>query len=262
MTTTEGDKDRYIVPGLERGLKILQVFSQDKSELGIAELARAIGISRSTAFRLVHTLEIMGFLKKVDNSKKYQLGSRILDLGFSYLSGVDIVDIARPFLQILRDQIDASVHLVVRDAREVIYVARFAAKKHFTSNVGVGTRFPAHATTSGRVILSDLTMTEIVGLFEGVEFKVFTEYTPSSLGDLINMLETGREKGYELSWGYFEPGVASLAVPIYNNAGRVSAAIGVSCPVSAVSQQDLEGRILEATLKQARAISESMGYKG
>ena len=254
------DGDRYIVPGLVRGLRILCEFSDKTPEMGVAEISRRINVGRSTAWRLVYTLEHAGFLQKVPGTKKYQLGMKVLDLGFRFLSELDIIEIAKPHLQMLRDQTESSSHLAILDGRDIVYVARHNAKARVTSNVGVGTRFPAHATSSGRMLLSSLQTTEIVSLFEGVELDRFTDTTPTTLGDLINLLDRDRKAGYVLSWGAFERNLASIAAPVYDSTGAMVASINISCPITTHSKKEFETAILEQVLACGETISKSLGY--
>lgn len=254
------DGDRYIVPGLVRGLKILCEFSDKTPEMGVAEISRRIGVGRSTAWRLVYTLAHTGFLQKVPGTKKYQLGMKVLDLGFRFLSELDIIEIAKPHLQMLRDQTEASSHLAILDGRDIVYVARHNAKARVTSNVGVGTRFPAHATSSGRLLLSSLQTTEIVSLYEGIELDRFTDTTPTTLGDLINLLDQHRKEGYVLSWGAFERNLASIAAPVHDSTGAMVASINISCPITTHSRKHFETTILEQVLACGETISRSLGY--
>jgi len=263
MDSDVNDNDRYIVPGLVRGLEILQAFSIDKPQLGIAEIGRELGVSRSTAFRLVFTLEKMGFLKRIEHSKKYSLGLRVLDLGFKFLSGMDIVDLARPHLESLSDETNASSHLAVRDGREIVYIARATAKHTFvgTVAVGVGTRLPAHATSSGRILLSDLSIAEIAQLYEGVPLQTFTDQTPATLGDLINLLEKDRNTGYVLSWGAFEKNLASIAVPVRDSSRKTVASINISCSTGTYTKEELKKAILPKVQATASIISSALGYR-
>ena len=105
--------ERYLVPGLERGLHVLQMFSKECAVLSLADIARQLDISRSSAFRLVYTLEHFGFLQQLENSKKYELGPRVLDLGFGYLSSMDLIELTRIPLEKLGQELKVSTHLVI-----------------------------------------------------------------------------------------------------------------------------------------------------
>jgi DNA-binding IclR family transcriptional regulator len=255
------DTERYIVPGLARGLSILRLFSSDRLQLGAAEIARELGISRSTVFRLVYTLESMGFLQRAEHSKKYQLGLKVLDLGFQFLSSMDIVDLSRPHLQQLCDETQVSSHLAVRDEDEIVYLSRISSKHVIGSTIGVGSRFPAHATTSGRIMLSDLPMSDIAALYEGKSLQTYTDQTPTTLGDLINVLEQDRKNGYVFSWGAFEKNLASIAVPLRDSSRKTVASINVSCSTGSYTKEELIDNILPMLIEKASLISSALGYR-
>ena len=151
MTQPYPPEDRYLVPGLMRGMRLLEKFTHNQQEWRLSELARALELPRSTVFRLVHTLEKLKYLERHPQRKTFQLGNRVLNLGFEYLASQEMLEVVRPFLTILNEQTRCSVHLGVLDNREVVYLLRIAGRQHLASNVGVGTRFPAHATTMGQI---------------------------------------------------------------------------------------------------------------
>jgi len=98
-TNQETIDERYIVPGLARGLQMLQSFTRDRQEQTVGEMAKRVGVSRSSAFRIVYTLEACGFLRRIEDSRRYQLGSRVLELGYSFLAGKDLIEVATPILR-------------------------------------------------------------------------------------------------------------------------------------------------------------------
>src|SRR5450830_956988 len=158
-------QEKYLVPGLERGLRLLCEFSRQDKTLSAPELARRLDVPRSTVFRLLTTLERMGFVERNDGGRDYRLGMAVLRLGFEYLASLELTEIGRPLLDRLRDEIGYSCNLVVRDGRSIVYVAKSVTQTAFASHVNVGTRLPAHATVLGRVLLEDLTLAELRELY-------------------------------------------------------------------------------------------------
>lgn len=255
------DEDRYMVPGLERGLRLLECFARDNDELTLAELTRRLDLPRSTVFRLVYTLERLGYLQRSANGKTYTLGSRILTLGFEYLASMDLVEVARPYLVALRDKTGAAAHMTIREGREIVYVARVPSQAQVASNVSVGTRFKAHATAMGRLLLGDLSDTAIINLYSGVEMERFTDKTPGTVEELLKTIEEDRNRGYVISRSGFEHGVASVAAPVRDAAGHIAAAVSVSSPEGYIDMNDLDGPIREHVLECAEAISVWLGYR-
>jgi DNA-binding IclR family transcriptional regulator len=151
-----GADERYMVPGLARGLAMLSAFTAETPQLSLADLARAVGLTRSSAFRIAYTLAELGYLVRDEATKSYRLGPRVLGLGFAFLSSIEIVEVAQPHLMALRDRTQCSAHLAILDGTEIVYVARHAVQKALTSHVQVGSRLPAHATSMGRALLSQL----------------------------------------------------------------------------------------------------------
>ena len=126
---------RYNVPGLERGLRMLQLFDRNHKLLTAAEMARALAIPRSTAFRLAQTLEFLGFLER--DGDRYRVGPAVLRLGFEYIASLEVTELARPLIERLRDATDLSAQLVIRDGREVVVVLKASPSSTFASNVTV-----------------------------------------------------------------------------------------------------------------------------
>lgn len=255
------DEDRYMVPGLERGLRLLECFARDNGELTLAELTRRLDLPRSTVFRLVFTLERLGYLQRSASGKTYTLGSRILTLGFEYLGSMDLVEVARPYLVALRDDTGASAHMTIREGREIVYVARVASQAQVTSNVHVGTRFKAHATAMGRLLLGDLNDHALINLYSGVTMERFTDKTPGTIEELLKTVEQDRNRGYVISRSGYERGVASVAAPVRDAAGHIAAAVSISSPEGYIDMKELDGAIKDRVLACAEAISVWLGYR-
>ena len=261
MTKQYPPEDRYLVPGLMRGMRLLEKFTHNQQEWRLSELARALELPRSTVFRLVHTLEKLKYLERHPQRKTFQLGNRVLNLGFEYLASQELLEVVRPFLTILNEQTRCSVHLGVLDNREVVYLLRIAGRQHLASNVGVGTRFPAHATTMGRVLLSECSLQELQKLYEGIELRKITEQTAISVQELNQLLGEERKRGYSLSLSAFEAGVVSVGTGIRDASGKIIAAINITGSETVFGREVLEGEIKDRVLEAAGAISKRLGYR-
>lgn len=253
--------ERYIVPGLQRGLQILQTFTREQQEQTVVEMAKRVDISRSTAFRIVYTLEATGFLRRVPDTHRYQLGSRVLELGYSFLAGKDLIEVASPILKRLRDDTQTSAHLAVREGREVVYVVRFQGNTSLISAVTVGSRLAAHASAPGRVLLTGLPLSEVVALYDDYVFESYTPQTPTSMGSLVSLVEEDRKTGSVISWGFFDESVASVAAPVFNAGGKIEAAISVSCPINTYTRPEFETKVRARVEEAANDISRGLGYR-
>ena len=209
---TAGD-ERYLVPALMRGLQVLQSLSGETRRLSLSELAEAIGVTRSSAYRLVYTLDHMGFLKSDAQTKTYTLGPQALRIGYAYLKSRDLVAVAAPHLEHLRDVTSWSAHLGELQGRDVVYLARMATRRSVASNVQVGARLPAHATAMGRVLLATLPESEVRALYRDKTLQAYSAQTPTTIEALLAQLKVDRSNGFVLQDSGFEPGVASVAAP-------------------------------------------------
>lgn len=252
----------YVVPGLERGIRLLQLFDFERRTLRLSDMARLLAISRSSAFRLAYTLEQLGFLQRDEEGRFYRLGAGVLKLGFEYLVSLEVVDVARPELELLRDETGASAHLTVREGREIIYLSRVPTRHHLTSNVTIGARRPAHATPMGRLLLSELSPATLSQLYPEEALAIYTEATPKTVQELYRMTREDRARGFVVSRGSFEAGGASVAAPVRSPKEGFVAAIDVSGPNAAFDMSELETRIKSAVVTAASRISRRLGWRG
>lgn len=255
-----GNANSYIVPGLERGLQILMLFDRGRREISAPEIAHALGIPRTTVFRLLHTLQHLQMVAMTDGGA-YRLGPAVLRLGFEYIASLDLSELARPMVEGLRDATGLPAQLVIRDGREVVVVLRFAGASAFESSVSVGTRMPAHATILGRVLLSDLSDDELRKLYPERELKQFSAHTPKNVGALSTLLETDRARGYAVSESFYERGISAIAAPVHDRTGRVVAAISVTTQREAIGASE-RAALIEKVVGAANELSNQLSYRG
>jgi DNA-binding IclR family transcriptional regulator len=252
-------RDAYRVPGLERGLRVLQLFDRAHAQLAAPDIARRLGAPRSTVFRLVHTLEALGFLERAGTA--WRLGPAVLRLGFEYLASLELTDLARPFVERLRDETGLAAQCAVRDGREVVIVVRAHPPSAFSSNVNVGTRMPAHATALGRAFLADLPDEELAALYPEPKLQVYGPQTPRSRAELRRILREDARRGYALSEAFFEPGISAIAAPVRDASRRVVAVISVSVFQPRIEPRALRERLIKRTLATAAEISARLDYR-
>jgi DNA-binding IclR family transcriptional regulator len=256
-----GPDGRYLVPALIRGLKILGTLSRESSKLTLSEVAASLGTTRSSAYRLLYTLEHLGFVEYDSRSKNYALGPQVLALGYGYLASRDIIDVAMPHLIRLRDRTGWSAHLGELHGRDVVYVARVATRRSIASIVHVGTRLPAHATTMGRILLSSMSDQEIRELYSQDLNRSFNLSPYLDIAELLKQIATDRAEGVVVQSSGYEPGVASVAAPIRDVSGRTVAAINVSAVALLANEVELNGPLRAEVLAAAAAISRDLGQQ-
>ena len=232
--TTAAD-ERYTVPALQRGLELLGCFSRQTPTLSGADLARQLGVPRASVFRMLHTLEQTGFVERVGDSSHYRLGLGVLRLGFEYLASMELTEHGRPVIEALRDQTGYSAQLVVRDGREVVFVAKAPGRSAMFQSIQVGARLPAHATVLGRLLLAGLSMADLNALYPDAALPVYTARTPGSVAALKALIDADHAAGYSISQGGFETGISTLAAPVYNDQAEVVAAVSITVPAQQLS---------------------------
>jgi DNA-binding IclR family transcriptional regulator len=252
--------DRYAVPGLQRGLEILRLFNRRRTAIGAPEFAKELAIPRSTTFRLLTTLEHLGFLERARNGRDYRLGVAVLTLGFEYLASLEVTEHARPILERLREDTGFTAHLVIRDGREVVFVLKVVAPSTLVSSVTVGTRLPAHATALGRVFLADLSEREVRALYPEARLEQFSAQTPKTVEELIRLARRDRAQGHAISESFFERGISAIAAPVREVTGRVVAAINITIPEGAVERERLHGPLACRVVAAAEELSRRLDY--
>ncbi|AMV46753.1 IclR family transcriptional regulator [Paraburkholderia caribensis] len=266
-TAPEAEDDRndagYRVPGLERGLRILTEFSPREPVLGAPELSKRLGIPRTTVFRLLQTLESLGFLERADRDRNYRLGVAVLRLGFEYLSSLELTDLGLPLIEALRDATGLTTHIVIRDGRDVVFVAK--AQSHapvFSSvKVNVGTRLPAHATTHGHVLMGDLSLDELRALYPEKTLERFTKYTPATVDELYERVKDDAVRGFAISESSFENGISVISAPVRNDTGRIAAVITTTIPRPQIDAALLDGGLIDKVRGAAEQLSLRLNYR-
>jgi DNA-binding IclR family transcriptional regulator len=266
-TAPEAEEDRndanYRVPGLERGLRILTEFSPREPVLGAPELSKRLGIPRTTVFRLLQTLESLGFLERADRDRNYRLGVAVLRLGFEYLSSLELTDLGLPLIEALRDATGLTTHIVIRDGRDVVFVAK--AQSHapvFSSvKVNVGTRLPAHATTHGHVLMGDLSLDELRALYPEAALERFTKHTPATVDELYERVKDDAVRGFAISESSFENGISVISAPVRNDTGRIAAVITTTIPRPQIDASLLDGGLIDKVRNAAEQLSLRLNYR-
>ena len=253
--------ERYLVPALIRGLNILQELSGERRRLALSEVAAALGVTRSSAYRLLFTLGHMGFVVVDPETKTYTLGPQVLRLGYGYLASRDLVEVAMPHLVRLRDRTGWSAHLGELHGRDVVYLARVATRRSIASTVHVGTRLPARFTTMGRILLSGLSAGEVSELYCDEPFAGGGNKRVGTLSGLLEQLAADREADAVVQHSGYEPGVDSIAAPIRDMTDRIVAAINISVVALLTNDVELNGTLKAEVLAAAEAISRDLDHQ-
>jgi IclR family transcriptional regulator, pca regulon regulatory protein len=240
------------VQSLERGLAVIRTFDAEHPDLSLSDVARATGLPRAAARRFLLTLVDLGYVRT--DGKLFSLRPRILELGYAYLSSIALPDVAQPHLEALAAKVHESCSLSVLDSGDIIYVARVPTRRIMTVAINVGTRFPAYATSMGRVLLAALPAAEQADYLAHTELRHLTPKTISDPTKLAATLARISTAGYALVDQELEVGLRSIAVPVHDADHKVVAALNVSMHVGRGSADAARRELLPHLRDTAAAI--------
>ena len=252
---------------LERGLSILSSFSERRPLLGIAELARAVGLNKSTAHRYIATLANLGYVQQDPETRKYRLGPRVVDLGFAAINSMEITRIAGRHLQALSDETGYTVNMAVLDGTDIVYIDRRRSAREgqfgIDLNLHIGSRLPAYCTSMGKVLLANQPPEQWQSLIDRIDLARRGPKTITAREALVVALRRIRQTGIAVNDEELAPGLRSLAAPIRDGSGTVVAAINIAVHLSIwnASIDSIMQRLEPALRRTAEEISVPMGYR-
>jgi IclR family transcriptional regulator, pca regulon regulatory protein len=227
---------------LARGLSVIRAFGPDRAELTQAELAQRTGLSRAVVRRCLLTLEHLGYVGARD--RRYVLLPRVLELGFGYLSSLQLPELALPAMEALSQTVHESCSLAVLDDEDVVYVARVPVRRVISVNLAVGARVPAFAASLGRVLLADLAEVDLDRWLARAQLRALTPHTLCTPAELRAEIGRVRSQGHSLVLRELELALCALAVPVRDRQGRTVAALNVGMQYRA----DIRGAALATIL--------------
>lgn len=240
--------------------RVLKEFSKGQRELGVTELARRLGIGKSTAHRLVSTLAEEKLLEQDPATGAYRLGLAMYELGASVYWHTDLHEASTPVLEQLRNATKETVQVAVLDGREVVYVERRESQQTIRLFGRVGHRNDAHCTSTGKLMLAMLPPDQLDSTLRGWRLPAKTPYTVTRIDVLRSQLEQIRKQGWAENLNEAEIGVGSVAAPIRNGLGEVVAAVSVAGPVQRLGPDSLR-RFARPCIEAGMAISRRLGYR-
>lgn len=252
---------RYFIEALHRGLRILEVFSEETPKLTLAEIVEAVGLDKSTAFRFVYTLQTLGYLERDPDSKRYRPGLKVLKLGFTALNSLDVAQLARPYLKELSEKTGEATNMAMRDGAEIVYVVRISPMQLVHINLHVGSRLPAHCTSMGKALLAGFSREKVRGLLGEGPFEALTPKTITDLDALMVELDQANQQGYAITDEELVIGARSLAAPLRQTDGDAVAAINVCVSSARLARDEMEERFAEAVVETAQRISLALGAR-
>ncbi len=248
------------VQSLDRGLAVIRAFGPDRERLSLSEVARATGLTRAAARRFLLTLVKLGYVRS--DGREFSLRPRVLELGYAYLSGLALPEVAAPHMEELVARLHESSSISVLDGQHIVYVVRVPTKRIMTVTISVGTRFPAYATSMGRVLLAAMSADELDSYLAEANFEQFTSRTVTDPGRLRAILGDVARQGYAIVDQELEEGLRAVAAPIRGAPDVGTAAINVSAHASRISMAVLRAEILPVLLETAGQIEADLQAQG
>lgn len=253
MSTT----NQYRIKVLEKALAVLELFDEQGTELTVTEIGERLGIHKTTAFRIVTVLDEANYLEKAHGSMKYRLGFKLLHLGSLVEGGTELKKRARPILEKLKQECDETVHLVILNKGEALYLDKIEGLKTVRVVSRVGMTLPAHCSGVGKVLLAYLPDDRVETIIRAKGLKRFTPNTITERDALRAELRRIRERGYALDNEEIEIGLKCVAAPISDGSGTVIGALSISGPTFRFDGKEAE-RLTAQALRAAARVSEAM----
>ncbi|BBN54169.1 transcriptional regulator [Pseudomonas chlororaphis subsp. aurantiaca] len=243
---------------LEKGLAVLRAFNAAQRTMNLAEIAEAAEINKSSAQRMIHTLEQLGYVRKHPQTKRFQLTPRVMEIGYNYLAADTLVDVANPFLAELAQVTGETTNLTEPDGLDMVYVARFVAPKFIPIHMPIGSRIPMYCTGSGRAYLSALPDQEALAMLQASDRQAHTRHTLTGIDAIHGEIVATRQRGYALNQEELFLGDISIAAPIIGSQGLPVAAVHVVIPSSRWTLEEAERKLAPSVIECARAIRTSI----
>lgn len=249
------------VNSLQRGLSILETFTRERPRLKLQELTLSTGLPKTTVFRLLLTLTSLNYVRFDPKAREYFLGPKVMSLGYATLAGLDLKEIARPYLEELSQLSGQNVNLAILDGTELVYIERITRKQLISTDHAVGSRVNSYATAIGRAILAYLNQQQLEAIFNKLlADPEAVEHIGTRRERFLELLKRIRRNGYSSSNEEFIPGIRAIGAPIFDAKGSVDAAINMPVFSKSVSQKQLINHFAPMLLSTAADISVSRGF--
>lgn len=252
MTDDAPARDSEFLSTLERGLSVLRAFSREQPEMTLSEVAVATGLSPAVARRCLHTLVALNYVAR--REKRFLLTAEVMSFASAYLESMNLEQLVRPHLQVVRDETGDSSSMAVLSDPDVLYLLHVSTNRMVRLAAGVGTRFPAHATSLGRILLAHMPRERIAEYLETATLNKFTDRTIVDRTRLGQILKDAARNDYASIQDELDYGIVSVAVPVRATSGEVIAAINCSTATSRVEPREMRDTRLPVLRRAARAI--------
>ncbi len=228
------------IQSLERAFGLLEEVARNRDGITLSELGKRLGLHNSTAFHLLKTMAMLGYIEQSKDSKRYRVGRRLFTLAAGALDEIQLVNLATPVLESLTRATGECSHFAIRSGDDIVVLAKTAGTGMFQMVDRAGVVRPAHCTALGKVLLAALTSQQVEGYLAGHELRRFTPKTIVERDALLRELKDVRRTGIGFDDGEFDAEARCVAVPVRDFTGQVAGAIGLSGPIWRLSIEGLQ----------------------
>jgi IclR family KDG regulon transcriptional repressor len=249
-----------LIQSVERAADVLELFLTSSSDLSVKEISEELSLSKSTAHGIIKTLEHRGYLEQNPIDLKYKLGLKLFELGIAVENQLDVGRISRPIIENLVAKLKETVHLVVLQRDEVIYIEKVEGPQTLRISSQVGKRAPIHCTGVGKAILAFQSEAEIDRILSMSPLEPYTEFTLTDKEEIKKQLKTIHQQGFSVDDEEIELGLRCVAAPIFNHQAKAIASVSCAAPTMRLEDEQLS-KVIEGIKQAASEISRCMGYK-
>ncbi len=243
----------------EKGIKLLETLADTGHAMGVTELSKALGLDKSTVYRLLSTLRARGYVEQDSETRKYAIGPKMLAVSSRILGNNDIYLQARPIMKKLLQETRETVHLAMLMENQVVYIAQEISPEIISVNTEIGQREPVHCTAVGKALVAFLPDEELEAIIRRLDFRRYTPRTIIDPDQFREHCQQIRAQGYAVDDEELYPGVRCIAAPILRYDGVVVASLGISGPTTRL-QSKIIPRLGRIVMKYAQEISTRLGY--
>jgi IclR family pca regulon transcriptional regulator len=263
-TPPDSEEDgRSVVNSLAKGLRVLEAFSAERPELTLSEVAATAKLDPGTAFRMLNTLVLLGYVSRVPDTRRFRLTLKVTDLGFHSIARADLREVARPILRSLVGEVNEAASLGVLDGADILYVERVRAGLiRIGVDIRIGTTIPAFWSTIGEAMLAYLPAAELSRVLSLKPRPGVFPHKPMNKDEIMRNLRNVRDNGYSLRDSYFGSGLRILAVPVLDVDRYPLAAVSVAVPQIKMSVKEFRTRALAPLQRAAGDLARAVQASG
>jgi len=264
FATFQGSKPTNLVQAIERASLILDVLGQNPQGISVRELSAQVFLPKGTTHRLLSSLAYFGYVQQNSKTRHYSLGFKLVELGNCLLNQLDLRTEAKPFLADLTKRTQETVHLVILDQNEVLYIDKVESNDNpsgLRMASRIGSRTPAHSCAVGKILLAHFSEEELDEFIKDTGLPKITENTISDPIRLKEHLKLVRSQGYVVDDEENEKGIRCVAAPIRNEIGMVVAATSISGPAIRVTKKRIQESLKRDIIETALKISRKLGFR-